>query len=69
MWLGFLVGWHPGLCEQTLNDGSVSRHHRQLGPVAGALFIEDLQYLNVNLLDSLGRLTVTATRLRREEGL
>jgi hypothetical protein len=26
MWLGFLVGWHPALCEQTLNDGSVSRH-------------------------------------------
>ena len=25
-----------GLCEQMLNDGSVSRHHRRLGPVAGA---------------------------------
>jgi hypothetical protein len=31
-----IVGWHPGLCEQMLNDGSVSRHHRRLGPVAGA---------------------------------
>jgi hypothetical protein len=65
--LGFVVGRHPALCDKTLKHGSTSRHC-QLGPVAGALFIEDPNSLNGTLVESLGRLTASASCLGRQEG-
>jgi hypothetical protein len=65
--VGFVVGRHQALCDKTLHHGSISRQ-RQLGPVAGALFIEDPNSLNGTLVESFGRLTAPASRLGREEG-
>jgi hypothetical protein len=65
--LGFVVGPHSALCDKTPNHGSIARHC-QLGPVTGALFIEDPNSRNGTLVESFGRLIATASRLGREEG-
>ncbi len=51
-YLGLTIGRHPGLCERTLAEESVSRRHFRIGVADGKLFVEDLNSLNGTSLDS-----------------
>jgi hypothetical protein len=55
----------PAFGDGTLHDGSMARGRRELGPVGGVLFSEDL---SGTLRDGLGRPTRTASRPFREAG-